>query len=145
MTQLLDEAALPSVQHSDGSAAYSHNGYTILATVNGPIEAQRRDELPEEAVVDVVVRPAAGFGGIDVSQWPCAALLTVCPGVREKYLGTLVQSVLRHVILVSAHPRNLIQITLQVISTPEHALHYVLRNDAGSVRTMVLFFSDFLM
>ncbi|KAL8828681.1 MAG: hypothetical protein Q9191_002455 [Dirinaria sp. TL-2023a] len=49
-----EEAALPAVQHSDGSAAYSHNGYTILGTVNGPIEAQRRDELPEEAFVDVV-------------------------------------------------------------------------------------------
>lgn len=68
MTHSLEEAALPSVQHSDGSAAYSHNGYTILGTVNGPIEAQRRDELPEEAFVDVVVRPAAGLGGINVSQ-----------------------------------------------------------------------------
>ena len=27
------------------------------------IEVQRRDELPEEAVVDVIVRPAAGVGG----------------------------------------------------------------------------------
>ena len=35
----------------------------MIAAVNGPIEVQRRDELPEEAAVDVVVRPAAGAGG----------------------------------------------------------------------------------
>jgi len=48
---------------ADGSATFSQNGYTIIGSVNGPIEITRRDELPEEAAVDVVVRPAVGIGG----------------------------------------------------------------------------------
>jgi exosome complex component RRP46 len=56
-------AKLSNLHRADGSAEFSHNGYTIIGSVNGPIEVQRRDELPEEAVVDVIVRPAAGVGG----------------------------------------------------------------------------------
>lgn len=57
------EALLSHLHSADGSATFSYAGYTIVGAVNGPIEAQRRDELPEEALVDVVVRPAAGVGG----------------------------------------------------------------------------------
>ena len=57
------EAALSVLPRADGSATYSHAGYTVTASVNGPIEAQRRDEHPYEAHVDVIVRPAAGVGG----------------------------------------------------------------------------------
>ena len=54
---------LSTLGRADGSADYSSNGYSVIAAVNGPIEAQRRDELPEEAFIDVVVRPATGVGG----------------------------------------------------------------------------------
>ena len=57
-------AILSHLHRADGSATFSQNGYTIIGSVNGPIEVQRRDELPEEAVVDVIVRPAAGVGGM---------------------------------------------------------------------------------
>lgn len=60
-------AALSTLQRADGSASYSWNGYSVIGAVNGPIEVQRRDELPEEAAIEVVVRPAAGVGGIGVS------------------------------------------------------------------------------
>lgn len=50
---------------ADGSATYSSNDYSIIAGVNGPLEVQRRDELPEEATLEVIVRPAAGVGGDD--------------------------------------------------------------------------------
>lgn len=56
-------SALSPLHRVDGSATYSQNGYSVIAAVNGPIEVQRRDELPEEATVDVAVRPAAGVGG----------------------------------------------------------------------------------
>jgi exosome complex component RRP46 len=56
-------ATLSNLHRADGSATYSQNGYTVIGAVNGPIEVQRRDELPEEAAVDVIVRPAAGVGG----------------------------------------------------------------------------------
>lgn len=57
------EAALSPLPKADGSATYSYAGYAITASANGPIEAQRRDEHPYEALVDVVVRPASGVGG----------------------------------------------------------------------------------
>ena len=58
------EALLSHLPRADGSATFSYAGYNIIGAVNGPIEVQRRDELPEEAAVDVIVRPAAGVGGI---------------------------------------------------------------------------------
>jgi exosome complex component RRP46 len=57
-------AILSHLHRADGSATFSQNGYTVIGAVNGPLEVQRRDELPEEAVIDVVVRPAAGVGGV---------------------------------------------------------------------------------
>lgn len=51
------------LHRADGSSNYTHAGYSIIGAVNGPIEVQRRDELPEEAAVNVIVRPAAGVGG----------------------------------------------------------------------------------
>lgn len=56
-------ASLSHLNRADGSATYSHNGYSVVGAVNGPIEVQRRDELPEEATIDVTIRPATGVGG----------------------------------------------------------------------------------
>lgn len=56
-------AALSLLHRADGSASYSSNGCSVIAAVNGPIEVQRRDELPEEAALDVSVKPASGVGG----------------------------------------------------------------------------------
>lgn len=56
-------STLSPLHRADGSAEHSQNGYSVIAAVNGPIEVQRRDELPEEAAVDVAVRPATGVGG----------------------------------------------------------------------------------
>ncbi|KAK5624655.1 hypothetical protein RRF57_000371 [Xylaria bambusicola] len=58
------EALLSHLHKTDGSATYSYAGYTVVGAVNGPIESQKRDELPEEAIIDVIVRPAAGVGGM---------------------------------------------------------------------------------
>ncbi|KAI0890007.1 uncharacterized protein GGS22DRAFT_7111 [Annulohypoxylon maeteangense] len=97
------EALLSHLQNADGSATFSYAGYTVIGAVNGPIEVQRRDELPEEAAVDVIVRPAAGVGG-----------------TREKHLESLIQSTLRQIILVNNFPRTLIQVILQVTTAPEN-------------------------
>ncbi|KAL9610981.1 MAG: hypothetical protein Q9167_004358 [Letrouitia subvulpina] len=116
MTQTVQ---LSNLGRADGSASYSSNGCTVIAAVNGPIEVQRRDELPEEAAVDVAVRPATGVGG---SHYLCCLFrptLTICKGVRERHLESIVQRTLRQVILISAHPRTLIQIILQIVTTQE--------------------------
>jgi len=62
-TATVPEASLSTLPKADGSATYSFAGYKVTGSVNGPIEAQRRDEHAYEAHVDVVVRPAAGIGG----------------------------------------------------------------------------------
>ena len=54
---------LSPLGHADGSITYSHSGYTVLATVNGPVEVQRKDEIPEEAAIEVNIRPVSGAGG----------------------------------------------------------------------------------
>jgi len=53
-----------TIPTADGSATFSQNGYSVIGSVNGPIEVTRRDELPEEAAIEVIVRPANGPGGV---------------------------------------------------------------------------------
>ncbi|KAF2279976.1 uncharacterized protein EI97DRAFT_491536 [Westerdykella ornata] len=100
------EALLSHLNRADGSATYTQNGYSIIGAVNGPLEVQRRDELPSEATVEVNVRPAIGVGS-----------------PKERHLETLLASTLRTIILTRHIPRTLVQITLQVRSLPsEHAI-----------------------
>lgn len=65
MTQTI---TISPLDRADGSASYTSNGYSITVAVNGPIEVQRRDEIPEEAAIDVVIRPATGVGGIIMTE-----------------------------------------------------------------------------
>ncbi|KAF5676931.1 RRP46-like protein [Fusarium heterosporum] len=97
-------AELSHLAKADGSATFSYAGYAVIAAVNGPVEAQRRDENAFEALVDVIVRPAAGVGG-----------------TRERQLEKIMQAALRQLIPVRDYPRCVIQITLQVAETPENA------------------------
>ncbi|KAI4749347.1 hypothetical protein E4T50_00467 [Aureobasidium sp. EXF-12298] len=92
-----------SILHrADGSARYSAAGYTVVAAVNGPIEVTRRDELPQHAALEVNVRPAVGVGS-----------------PKERHLESLIHSTLRDIVLSHMHPRTLIQLTLQIVNTPE--------------------------
>ncbi len=67
MVYTIPSTTLAPLHRTDGSAAYSHNGFSIIGGVHGPMEVQRRDELPEEATIDVVVRPVSGAGGNSVN------------------------------------------------------------------------------
>ncbi|KAJ3534774.1 hypothetical protein NM208_g7408 [Fusarium decemcellulare] len=97
-------AELSHLPKADGSATFSYGGYAVVSAVNGPVEAQRRDENAFEALVDVIVRPAAGVGG-----------------TRERQLESILQAALRQLIPVRDFPRCVIQITLQIAETPENA------------------------
>lgn len=112
------DVTLSSLGRADGSASYTTHGCSVIAAVNGPIEVQRRDEIPEESAIDVVLRPAVGVGG-NIQNLHNADTQRSCgfPGVRERHLESVIEKTLRQVILVSAHPRTLIQITLQVIAS----------------------------
>lgn len=63
MIQNPSGVTLDPLARADGSASYFSNGYTIICGINGPIEVTRRDELPEEAAIDVNIRPSSGVGG----------------------------------------------------------------------------------
>jgi exosome complex component RRP46 len=89
------------LDRADGSATYSSLLYTILSAVNGPVDVQRRDELPEEAAIEVNVRPLSGVGG-----------------PRERWLESVVAGVLKSALLVHMHPRTLVQVTLQITKGP---------------------------
>lgn len=105
-TQTLSTEMGPQViQHplarADGSTVFSDDLYTVIAGVNGPVDVQRRDELPDQAAIEVNLRPTAGVGG-----------------PRERWLETVIQSVLKSILLVHMHPRTLIQVTLQITKEP---------------------------
>ncbi|KAI2168441.1 exosome non-catalytic core subunit rrp46, partial [Ophidiomyces ophidiicola] len=55
-------AQLSPLRFANGSAAYtSPSGHRVLAAVNGPVDPARRDTLkPDEATLDILVKPAAG-------------------------------------------------------------------------------------
>lgn len=52
--------SLSFLPRSDGSASFSQGRTSVIASVNGPMEVRIRDELPQEAYVEVIVRPAIG-------------------------------------------------------------------------------------
>jgi exosome complex component RRP46 len=60
------EAKLGILRQADGSSSFTVNGYSVIAGVNGPVEVQRRDELPEEAAIEVNIRPASGVPGKEI-------------------------------------------------------------------------------
>lgn len=98
---------------ADGSATFSSKVYAVLAAVNGPVEVQRRDELPEEAAIEVNVRPTSGVGG-----------------PRERWLERVIVSLLRSLLLVHMHPRTLIQVTLQVTKEPTLKMKRIIKDVA---------------
>ena len=117
-------AELSTLPNSDGSATFTYAGYAVTAAVNGPIEAPRRDENPFEALVDVVVRPAAGVGGkkpVTPRLPPLIFTDLTTAGTAERLLENILQAALRQLIPVRNFPRCMIQVTLQIMQKPENA------------------------
>lgn len=99
---MVPQSSLKSLTRADGSATYSDQLYSILAGVNGPVEVQRRDELPAEAAIEINLRPLSGTGG-----------------PRERWIESVLQTYVQSILLVHLHPRTLVQVTLQVTKQPE--------------------------
>ncbi|KAF3927479.1 hypothetical protein ABW21_db0209491 [Orbilia brochopaga] len=96
---------LSVLPQADGSCQYTcpTSRTTVLTAVNGPIEVRAKDEQPNNATVEVIVKPGIGVGGI-----------------RETRLSTILQQTLTSIILTAHHPRTLIQITAQVLQAEDH-------------------------
>lgn len=98
---MVPQITTSTLNRADGSSTYTDSLFSVLAAVNGPVEVSRRDELPEEATIEVNIRPGSGVGG-----------------PRERWLESVLHSLLRSIVLVHLHPRTLVQVTLQVVREP---------------------------
>ncbi|KAF3928742.1 hypothetical protein AA313_de0209224 [Arthrobotrys entomopaga] len=105
MSSLTPEITLCPLPQTDGSCQYTcpTSRTTILTSVNGPLEVRAKDEHPNDATIEVIVKPGIGVGG-----------------VRETRLSTLLQTTLKSLILTTHHPRTLIQIVAQIIQSEDH-------------------------
>jgi exosome complex component RRP46 len=56
---MVPQITTSTLTRADGSATYTDSLFSVLAAVNGPVEVSRRDELPEEATIEVNIRPCA--------------------------------------------------------------------------------------
>lgn len=86
---------------SDASASFSFGPVSVVASVSGPSEVRIRDELTDRATLDVIFQPQHGVAGI-----PAQAV--------SDSLFTAFSSIL----LLHHHPRSLIQVVLQTLSSP---------------------------
>ncbi|KAK6355942.1 exosome non-catalytic core subunit rrp46 [Orbilia javanica] len=102
---LVPEISLNPLPQSDGSCQYTcpTSRTTILTSVNGPLEVRPKDELPNHATIEVIVKPGIGVAG-----------------VRETRLSSLIHSTLKSLILTNHHPRTLIQVVAQIVQAEDH-------------------------
>jgi exosome complex component RRP46 len=88
------------LDRSDGSAQLVIGKTKVVTSVTGPIEARARQELPTQAALEIVIRPAVGLAT-----------------TREKLLEDKLRSLLQAVIIRYKYPRQLIQIVVQFLTT----------------------------
>ncbi|KAF9513752.1 hypothetical protein BS47DRAFT_1343748 [Hydnum rufescens UP504] len=88
------------LSRADGGARFAFGRTEALASVSGPIEVRLTSEYPSRATLDVIVRPLVGV-----------------PGTCEKLFGKRLQQVFEQVLLLNQHPRTLVQVVLQSLSS----------------------------
>ncbi|KAH9933004.1 ribosomal protein S5 domain 2-type protein [Fomitopsis serialis] len=82
----------------DGAAKFGFGETKSLASVSGPIEVRANLELPSQATLDIHIRPLASISGTD-----------------SKALSTTLKGILSPALLLSHHPRTLVQIVGQAL------------------------------
>lgn len=86
----------------DGSSQFECQDTKVICAVTGPVEPKSRQELPTRLALEVIVRPAKGV-----------------PNTREKLLEDRLRAVLTPLIVCSKYPRQLCQITCQILEAGE--------------------------
>ena len=76
------------LQKSDGSAELLLGSTKVIASVTGPIEPKARQELPNQASLEILIRPAVGLAT-----------------TREKLLEDKLRSLLQSIIVRFKYPR----------------------------------------
>ncbi|CAI5757699.1 unnamed protein product [Candida verbasci] len=90
------------LSNSDGSAELIIGGTKVLVSISGPIEPKIRQELPNQASLDIIIRPYKGLST-----------------TREKLLEDKLRQLLQSIIIRYKYPRQLIQIVVQFLIIDE--------------------------
>ncbi|CCH61709.1 hypothetical protein TBLA_0F01670 [Henningerozyma blattae CBS 6284] len=96
------EAKIGILSHVDGSSQLTSQSTNVICGVTGPIEPKPRQELPNELALEIIVRPATGVSN-----------------TREKLLEDRLRGVLTPIINRNLYPRQLCQITCQILDSGE--------------------------
>ncbi|CAE6444093.1 unnamed protein product [Rhizoctonia solani] len=127
------EIELGGLARVDGSARFSFGGCRALASVTGPVEVRQLIELPDRATFEVAVRPVAGVPGTSpvFTSYPVPLMLDkrISVATPEKALAKHIHDVLHPTLLLTQHPRSLIQLTIlslsPVSSSPSYAATHI--------------------
>lgn len=94
------------LKNSDGSAEWecgrSPQAVRVVCAVNGPIEVKLRDELPQDAAVELVYRRNVGL-----------------PMIREQLIQDRISTALLAVVRRDLMPRRLVQVVVQLLEAWE--------------------------
>lgn len=90
------------IDNADGSAELILGNSKVIVSICGPIEPKQRQELPNRASLEIIIRPAVGVST-----------------TREKLLEDKLRSLLQSLIIRYKYPRQLIQIVVQFLTNDE--------------------------
>ena len=118
------EAETTILSRVDGSATVSAGETRVITSISGPIEPKPRQELPTTAALEVIVRAGVGISN-----------------TREKLLEDKLRSILTQVIIGHLYPRQLIQITTQILEAGED-VEYTSKELSALVNSAYLALTD---
>lgn len=117
-----------TLNNVDGSAEVTTPRSKVIVSVSGPIESKIRQELPNMASLEIIVRPSVGLST-----------------TRENTLVDKLRSILSSVIVRHKYPRQLIQIVVQVLTVESDSI--IINNFPNAVDDLKVFnleFSDII-
>lgn len=109
----------------DGSSQVECQDTKVLCSVSGPIEPKARQELPTQLALEVIVRPAKGV-----------------PSTREKLIEDKLRAVLTPIISLYQYPRQLCQITCQVLESGENEYEFSIKELSACINSSFLALID---
>lgn len=118
------EAETTILSRVDGSATVSAGETRVITSISGPIEPKPRQELPTTAALEVIVRAGVGISN-----------------TREKLLEDKLRSILTQIIIGHLYPRQLIQITTQILEAGED-VEYTSKELSALVNSAYLALTD---
>lgn len=90
---------LEPIPQADGSAQVALGESVVIATVHGPGPVKVRNELADQATLQITVKPSP----------------THPPSIADQLLAVRIEAALRACVLVRLHPRSLITVCVQPV------------------------------